>query len=350
VALVGAAAAGAAFWLWPRARPVEPVVAQVEEEVFEAPQAHATVVALGDDRVGVAASAKIRVDRHDPKQLRVQLERGAVAAKVKHREPGQSFVVTAGRYQVTVVGTQFRVERRGEGLRVDVLEGHVKVSAGTQSYDVLGAQSLELDEAGARSGAFEGADFEELSQHPAVAPPAPAPDASTPEPEPEPSHPAQATIPAATVQQWRRGALEGRCAELLPTLRTKTQEYPRQPDVWAVLADCQRLTGADRDAAKTYRHVVTIAAPEEGDRARLLLASLLLDRLGDPAGAVDVLRTYLKHKQVPDLEATARLKLAKAYLAQGRDALAKAELERLVKAMPETPSAMEALQLLKQHP
>lgn len=304
------------------------------------------IVSIGEDRVGVSAKSRVRIERHDRQKVKLQLERGSVAARVKHREPGQSFVVASGPFEVTVVGTQFRVTKLNEGLRVEVAEGHVRVSAAEKTYDVLRGQSLELDAAGARPGGFAETELAEF------APPAPAVetvDAGEPEAaeeEEEPSRPSQ-KVSAATVQQWRRAALDGKCGALLPVLKQSAQQHPRQAEVWSALADCQRLLGNDREAATAYRHVVSVAGSEDGDRSRMLLASLLLEKLNDAPGAAEVLRGYLKHKQVPALEAAARMKLAKALLAQGKKAQARAELQRVVKALPDSAPALEALELLK---
>jgi TolA-binding protein len=69
----------------------------------------------------------------------LRLSRGALTARVSKRSPDQPFVVQAGRYTVTVVGTLFTVEEGpGEHTAVSVREGVVEV-AGEGRVERVGA-------------------------------------------------------------------------------------------------------------------------------------------------------------------------------------------------------------------
>jgi hypothetical protein len=115
-----------------------------------------------------------------------------------------------------------------------------------------------------------------------------------------------------------------------------------------VLADCQRLGGEYRLAASAYEHVVALAPPEEADRARMLLAELLHEHLGNDAEAERVLKVYLHRPRPAPLEASARVLLARCLLSRGKGAEAHVELERVTRRLPGTQAALEALDLLKQ--
>jgi tetratricopeptide (TPR) repeat protein len=126
------------------------------------------------------------------------------------------------------------------------------------------------------------------------------------------------------------------------------REHPKQSEAWRVLADCLRLTGAFREAGLAYRRVIAAALPDEADRARVLLAELLHERLSNDAEAARVLRAYLRHPRPAPLEASARVLLARTLLSQGKRSQARAELQRVTHRLPSTPAALEALDLLKQ--
>ena len=78
--------------------------------------AHSALVVSGDESQG----------------LLVVLERGGVTCRVTPRPQGAPFRIRAGEVQVSVTGTEFTVERRGEGARVAVAQGSVEIRAGGQ--------------------------------------------------------------------------------------------------------------------------------------------------------------------------------------------------------------------------
>lgn len=65
-------------------------------------------------------------------QRAVELQQGEVFFEVA-TDADRPFIVTAGTTTVTVLGTVFDVNRVGDRVRVQVYEGHVRVSNGTQS-------------------------------------------------------------------------------------------------------------------------------------------------------------------------------------------------------------------------
>jgi len=209
--------------------------------------------------------------------------------------------------------------------------------------------TLHIEASGVSATPFSDAAFEELAEaaraevEPAdagaearQAPPAP----------PQRNH----LVSREDVERWRRAAVSGHCADVMTELHRAARENPRQTSVLEVLADCLRLSGKDRDAAAAYQQLIAVATPDEADVARLLLAELYQERLDEPDSAVKVWRALLRRKQPPQLEAAARVKLARALLTLKRPAEARIELEQVTRHLPATPGAVEALELLKTTP
>jgi transmembrane sensor len=90
-----------------------------------------TPLKLGDGSVVLATSeaTELRVVEETPSRVQVELARGAVRCQVTPN-PERAFVVQAGAVSVTVVGTEFVVERRGPRAWVSVTRGKVRVSWG----------------------------------------------------------------------------------------------------------------------------------------------------------------------------------------------------------------------------
>ena len=86
---------------------------------------------LGDGSVVSATSeaTELRVVEETPSRVQVELARGAIRCQVTPN-PERAFVVQAGAVSVTVVGTDFVVERRGSSAWVSVTRGKVRVSWG----------------------------------------------------------------------------------------------------------------------------------------------------------------------------------------------------------------------------
>jgi hypothetical protein len=313
---------------------------------LEAPGDRPAAFAMGLDRLGLSPGSRVALAAHDARRVRVQLERGSVAAAVHHREKGQSFEVRVGSATVSVVGTRFRVAALPDGFAVDVAEGHVRVEDSGHTYDVVGGQSLRAAKGEVRTAPSSVDDFAEL--HP-ERPPVEA-DAGAEAEAPDAGAPSEAArghlVPAARIEAWRHAVATGDSARVIDEARRAVRESPRQAEVWQVLADAYRHSSANAEAARAYERAIALAGPEEGDRSRVLLASLLLERLGDPGRAEAVLRAYLRRPHTSALDAGARVNLAKALRALGRESEARRELERVTRQYSAAPAALEAHDLL----
>jgi len=359
-ALAGACACAAAAiaWQWsrpPQLLPIFTVAANGDERPLSGDgqgpaEGWSGVLRVGGDRLGVAPRTSLQLVQHDRAGVRLKLARGAVAAAVSKKQLGQVFEVEAGRYTVSVVGTRFRVRSDGDVLNVDVAEGRVRVgSRSGDTWEVNAGQSLQVEASQGRLGNWAGADFPELSASPpppgedaGAAPTTQAPEAAAP--------PVALSIPPDAIARWRHAPAAGKCHEVVAEIRRALRVHPAQREGWRELADCLRVLGEHAQAAAAYRDVIAHAAPADAEGARLFLAELLQDRLGDPAGAERELRAFLQRSQPPLLEASTRVKLARALLSQGKSAPARAELRRVIQRFPSSPPALEALDLLKRAP
>jgi hypothetical protein len=135
VPAVLAACAAAALFAWrvraPRVSP-DPVLTAFEQGT--------TARALSPDAV-------LRVREQSAAAVTVDLERGAAVFRVARRDGGRVFRVHAGSVDVQVLGTEFTVTRDGDGARVRVAEGRVRVFFAGR-YEDLGAGE-SWDSAGA---------------------------------------------------------------------------------------------------------------------------------------------------------------------------------------------------------
>lgn len=115
----------------------------------EAPS-HYTV---GDAELEVAPQSAIFIDTDARRGVRVILERGRVDFAVAPRQGRAPLSVLAGDVRVEVAGTVFSVTRVGDGARVEVREGQVRVLSGGRIAVVEAGEAWPVEEASARGPA-----------------------------------------------------------------------------------------------------------------------------------------------------------------------------------------------------
>ncbi len=98
-------------------------------------------LALPGLSLDVSPESTIVVSGSERESTLIVVDRGEVACDVAHRRPGAPLIVQAGEVRVEVVGTRFRVTRQGEGARVAVLEGVVRVSSRGQTVAVRAGEA-----------------------------------------------------------------------------------------------------------------------------------------------------------------------------------------------------------------
>ena len=120
-------------WLWPAAIAASLALAGVPlYQSFAGAETYAT--AIGgfqhfplDDGSRIDLNTNSRLDVAYTKAVRrLDLERGEAFFKVA-KNPARPFVVHAGAWRVTAVGTAFTVKLRGDGIDVVVAEGRVRI-------------------------------------------------------------------------------------------------------------------------------------------------------------------------------------------------------------------------------
>jgi transmembrane sensor len=123
---------------------------------------------LGDGSVLTATSeaTELRVAEETLSRIQIELARGAVRCEVTPN-PERAFVVQAGAVSVTVVGTEFVVERRGQSAWVSVTRGKVRVSWG----DGEGRRAFV---SAGESGLYPRAETARLAADPAIVEPQPS--------------------------------------------------------------------------------------------------------------------------------------------------------------------------------
>lgn len=75
---------------------------------------------------------------------RVTLARGEAFFDVK-RDPSKPFIIKAGAGEVRVLGTAFSVKREGNGARVTVIRGKVRVASAGKFVDITPDQQVRFD-------------------------------------------------------------------------------------------------------------------------------------------------------------------------------------------------------------
>ena len=300
-----------------------------------------------------------KVVESDRRRVRIDLRDGTVSAKVKgngHTE----WLVEAGPYRVKVLGTQFKVTwRENKTFSVSVTKGRVSVYGDGVGEGVVLAsgQSLASSDQGIRifktaersapavsleehASSTVNATYEpELDAagltrpvHPDVVEPAPQSETA-----PSILHPAKSVVtdapnpamqpssdsPQDTALSWQD---EMRAKKWQDAVRLMNEEDFRHSAETADLDTLWHLADAARrlrrfDAARDLFVAVRTRFPgtERASVSAFLLGKTILDRGGEPKGAVRWLRTYLDETQGGALTEEALGRLMEAYRSLGRD-------------------------------
>ncbi|MFT4048021.1 MAG: FecR domain-containing protein, partial [Solimonas sp.] len=128
--LVLPAAALLAVWLVRSATPSSPHAAPAPRYAATAAGETRELRTADGSRLHLSAQTRVAYALGGT-QRTVELQQGEVFFEVA-RDAARPFVVTAGTTTVTVLGTVFDVNRVGERVQIQVYEGRVRVSDGTQ--------------------------------------------------------------------------------------------------------------------------------------------------------------------------------------------------------------------------
>jgi len=101
------------------------------------PQSHAVLAYLGEaTEVTMSATSLLQLDL-TPAGKRLQLDRGSVEASVARQPVGKPMKLTTEQAEAVVVGTRFKLATSGAATRLEVFEGAVRISSGSDAPGLL---------------------------------------------------------------------------------------------------------------------------------------------------------------------------------------------------------------------
>lgn len=263
-----AVAIALASFNWVRASETPPIAAPVT-----APAAN-TLLKLtdGSDVTSKSSDARIEPVEVTPTMVTLRLEAGSARFSVAP-DPSRTFRVLAGDVTVTVLGTVFTVGYEGQGVRVQVERGRVRVN-GPEGERTLGVDQGTV--MAARAPANPGV----------VAPPA---DTAIIDLDKEDRAPSS----AVRGPSWRALARDGDYQAALARLKLEGAETVRDvPEDLLLAADVARLGGQpDRAVGPLSRIISAHASDSRAPLAAFTLGRTLLDQLGRPRQAAKAFAT-----------------------------------------------------------
>ncbi len=339
---------------------------------------------LGPDTIGIGPGSQLKVEKHDPSTTRLTLMRGSVACAVHPKGEGRTFFVLANPYVVRVKGTRFLVHRDVKSIvTISVTRGTVEVS-GPKAFNqrVVAGHALRLPKAGgARLDSITDSSKQDIevllskdhfktkkdmpqprkvkhSRHPRN-------DKKDFEDKGERISPLthkssssrrdfSHNLADGTKKKqpdfftWRKWILQRNYARAELALLAYLKQSPRDTTARSLLADCQRKAGKWEQAVMSYSKIAASADSFAANRARLIAATILQDRLWRYQDAAKLLEAYLQsaHTRVA-LEAEASVRLARAYLKLKKVDQAVRLLQRVASQYAGTATAIEARRILK---
>ena len=312
--LVAAAAAALVVVIWPGEEPtVEvPAVAIIMTPEVEVPAPSVAPrllgpgrVKLGADAVAVMEGGRVAVISEAASDgpsahTHLRLDQGRARFEVGKRTGGATFSVSAGDFQVRVIGTAFEVDH--SPFRLLVESGVVQVLQHTREWTLRAGDRFADGRV----------------------------------------HRAAAATPAPELDALRRLVLSGNLAEARAGLKLRLDADPADVDARVLAAQLETKLGKRDAAVRHWERVIARGSPTQAQRARYEAAVLLA---GSPRQAERHLRAFLETRG--PLTADARLRLGRALLAQGKLDAARAQLEQLVREHPGATPARVARELLE---
>ncbi len=310
--------------------------------------AHARVVASRAEqvefsdgsRLALEPEARIEISRLSSERADIVLDDGKLAASIQ-KGTGRSWTISAGPFDVRVVGTEFSVqwERDRRAFAVSVSEGKVLVFGKD-----LPATGLPLEAGGRFERKFE----PRVARPPSPPPVAPVPssqDVASPEPPRDPSSTRGASEPDWT--KLARDAEYARALELAE--RSGFDRLTRElgENDLLLLANTARYAGDARKARTALQKLRSrfphgAAAPVSA----LYLARIAEDHDKNSVEAAHWLSVFLNESPRGGLSADARARLLSLLLKQGNRARAREVASDYLKYHPDGPHAAKARGIL----
>jgi transmembrane sensor len=307
-ALLGAAAGAVFVAKTQLSTPVGERAVLAEAKLETASDALAVTLVDGS-KVSLASRTELQVRGNQPSSVALSLTRGKVECDVTHRAD-RKFTVVAGDVEVRVVGTKFTVQTTsGDDPRVEVsvVRGVVEVMSkrrpGIVARVAAGQSWIQNPEPTALTSS---------TLPPTAALVAPVVGDSQPEPSGNEKPDSQAAAPAASV------------LASVPSARELFEK-----------AGESRRAGDAKAAAHAYEELLRLH-PSDG-RASLSafeLGRLRMDRLSDPAGAINALERALGLNIGPSFREDALARLVSVYASQGKFAACGRARDRYLASYP----------------
>lgn len=307
----------AAAILWIR-RPASEAV--IEGAVLASSQTEQETIELVDgSRLVLEPSTRLRLVHVSARRVHLTLEEGTLDAFVTHVE-GRPFTVLAGKVEVRVVGTRFRVSVERDDVSVSVDEGRVAL----RGLDGMTVPAF-LSAGEAWSSATPPSEEAET-----LAPSLELPQTNADPNRGTPRRNGSRGLPARFHSLYAAGRYDEAYASVEPARFQRALETASARDLFA-LASAARLSGHGRDAARAFdalrrRHRDD---PRAG-LAALELGRLRLYELDDPAGAAEAFEDAINLQPDAFFREDAEARRVQALQAAGQlEACAKARDEYL---------------------
>ena len=267
------------------------------------------VTLVDGSKVSLASRTELQVRGNQPSRVALSLTRGKVECDVTHRADRQ-FTVVAGDVEVRVVGTKFTVQTTsGDNPRVEVsvVRGVVEVMSRRRPGAVVRVAA--------------GQSWIQNPEVRSLAPSAPPPSRSLEAPAVGDSPPSPSTG-------------EPRDAHAAASASSVVVSGPSARELFEKAGESRR-SGDARAAARAYEELLRLH-PSDG-RASLSafeLGRLRMDRLSDPAGAINALERAVALNIGPSFREDALARLVSVYASQGNFAACGRARDRYLASYP----------------
>jgi TolA-binding protein len=289
---------------------------------------------VGKARIGVDANSRVRLVRADREYIQLDLVEGRIAVSIPPEKRRAQLSIRAGRFEVSVKGTEFLTEKEVSGaVSVSVRRGVVQVvNPGAETWNVEAGSTLALTSQG--KGTMRRADEEEgralsLLLDPLV------------ETEVRKAKETSVETGSDEIQNKSRNNGEGKEGKGDDASKSISQRSEQPPDLesvkqWIIHAEyersertlkhrlsdsphdvaalqllslCLQKSGKQDQAVETCKQIIAVGSPAERNRARFRAGAILQNRRKDKE-AIAMFEDYLNEtgdKRANAAEAKMRL-------------------------------------------
>jgi len=264
---------------------------------------------LGDDLIGLDQASSVQQLSTDDAHTRLILKRGAVACDILHRTGGRTFSIKAKDLEVVVKGTKFSVSILDNAVVVAVLQGLVQVTSKDHSNTAVAAgHTLHIDNDNnfnlKPATTTQLKDIEEMLDY---------------ELDAHPKAVETQTLRRAprlrSLGQIRAWIINGKYSDAQAEIKKHLKKTPDNLQAISLLADCLRKSGHNKEAVTQYKKLTRRGNKTLANRAGLMAAIILQDKLGRHKEAISLLKPL---SIGPSPSAEVLVRLGKSYMALGQ--------------------------------